>query len=211
MRLILITFLCFTAFSLQAGMSTQQRAALKEYYDSGRYFKEVERKISDATEYLDRQRQYAKEQRLAIVLDIDETALSNYRSLERMFFTSNVQALTGAYMLGGAEAIPPILALYQHAIANNIAVFFISGRPNSLEIAAATVKNLKSAGYDRWQEIILKPLENDTLSEQEFKTDARRRITAEGYMIVLNVGDEDADLNGGYAEVKVKIPNPFYD
>ncbi len=43
-----------------------------------------------------------------------------------------------------------------------------------------------------------------------FKTDVRRKLTQEGYVIVINIGDQYSDLAGGYAERIYKLPNPFY-
>jgi predicted secreted acid phosphatase len=190
--------------------SSQQRDQHKQYFESGAYFKEIEKKLFDGKEYLDRQLQQPRQNRLAIVLDIDETALSNYRHLERLSFTQNVPALTGAMMLANAEPIPAVLGLYRYATEHKIAVFFISSRPNTPEFLAVTMQNLKNAGYNHWQELILKPIEKDEIPVHEFKTNARRQIAAQGYDIVLNIGDQEADLQGGYAEVRLKIPNPFY-
>lgn len=192
-------------------ISQQQVQQFKEYYDSGNYFKEIDKKLIDAKDYLDRQLQYPRNHRLAIVFDVDETALSNYRDLERLGFTRNIMALSGAAMLANAQAVPGVLALHQHAVAHGVAVFFISSRPNTPEFIDATIKNLKKVGYDQWVELILKPIDRDDISVTEFKTNTRRRIALQDYDIVLNIGDQDADLQGGYAEAKVKIPNPFYE
>ena len=35
-------------------------------------------------------------------------------------------------------------------------------------------------------------------------------ITDDGYNIVVNLGDQDSDLKGGYAEKAFKYPNPYY-
>ncbi len=192
-------------------LSNQQRQEMKAYYESGAYFSEIEKKLVDGKEYLDRQLQQKRMNRVAMVLDVDETALSNYRALERLSFTHNASALTAALMLANADPIPPVLALYQYAIANNVAVFFISSRPNTPEFLAVTDKNLKSAGYSKWDELVLKPIENDEVGIQDFKTSTRRRITSLGYDIVLNIGDQEADLEGGYAEARLRLPNPFYE
>ena len=187
-----------------------QNQQLREYYQSGKYFKDLESALQEAKSYLQRQTKQARPHPLAIVLDIDETALSNYHDLERLYFTRNTQALTGAYMLAGAQALNPVLDLYREAIDNNIAVFFVSERPNTPEIMSATANNLRKAGFDKWQEIMLKPIDNDE-SIQEFKTKATRLIVAKGYDVLLNIGDQNMDLQGGFAEVKIKIPNPFYE
>ncbi|MFI4937244.1 MAG: HAD family acid phosphatase [Candidatus Berkiellales bacterium] len=202
----------FSALSLASvthPSPTQNSAQLKEYYDSGKYFQAMEGKIREAKEYIDRQLIEPRLNRLAIIFDIDETALSNYRDLERLHFTHNTQALTAAYMMASAPAIPPILDLYQYALSKKISVFFISERPNTPEISMVTVKNLKLAGFDQWDDLILKPLDKQQ-SDQDFKTAARRHISLQGFDIIINVGDQETDLKGGFAEVKIKVPNPFY-
>jgi hypothetical protein len=47
-------------------------------------------------------------------------------------------------------------------------------------------------------------------SAVDFKAPKRREIEAQGYEIVLNMGDQESDLEGGYAERTFKLPNPFY-
>jgi len=193
------------------GFSGADREKLKQYYESGLYFKEIEHLLVEAKDYLDRQLSQERPNRLAIVLDVDETAISNYRGLERVDFTSNPSAITAIMMQANAEPILPVLQFYQHAISKGVTIFFISSRPNSPELMDVTSKNLKNAGYTTWEELILKPLNKDKQSIQEFKTNSRRHITALGYDIILNIGDQQADMEGGYAEARVRLPNPFYE
>lgn len=47
-------------------------------------------------------------------------------------------------------------------------------------------------------------------SAVDFKAPERRKISEQGYTIVLTMGDQDSDLNGGYAERGFKLPNPVY-
>jgi predicted secreted acid phosphatase len=47
-------------------------------------------------------------------------------------------------------------------------------------------------------------------SAADFKAPTRREIVEQGYTIVLNMGDQLSDLEGGYAERTFKLPNPFY-
>jgi acid phosphatase len=42
------------------------------------------------------------------------------------------------------------------------------------------------------------------------KTAARRALYREGYTIVANLGDQESDLRGGYAEHIFKLPDPLY-
>jgi hypothetical protein len=43
-----------------------------------------------------------------------------------------------------------------------------------------------------------------------YKTAARRALYREGYTIVANLGDQESDLRGGYAERTFKVPDPLY-
>lgn len=211
---LMLTLICVFAFSplyaKKSPTTPPQPSELKQYYDSGKYLQEVVKKTTEAQEYLDSQLRYARKGQLAMVLEVDETALSNYAALERMQFTQNGQALASTFMLGQGTPISPILALYEHALKNKIAVFFVSSRPNTPEMIDATVKNLKAAGYHDWQELVLMPVENSPATIADFKTHARRHISAQGYEILLNISSHEPDLLGGYAEIKVKLPNPFY-
>ena len=45
---------------------------------------------------------------------------------------------------------------------------------------------------------------------RDFKAPERRKLTEEGYTILLSIGDQQSDLSGGYAERTFKLPNPVY-
>jgi hypothetical protein len=140
----------------------------------------------------------------AIVLDIDETSLSNYSGLESSGFTAAGVAANS--VSGTGTVIAPTLDLYRYARNAGVAVFFITGRPASLN--ATTEANLKSAGYDKgWDGVANKPPDKGTL---EFKSGERAAVEGKGYDIIANVGDQESDLAGGHAERAFKLPNPFY-
>jgi predicted secreted acid phosphatase len=193
----------------QTPMQPQVQSNLKEYYESGKYYEEIATKVAEVQDYISKQSPLSRYQQRAIVLDIDETSLSNYQTLKRLSFTRNEQALTAAYMLSKGDAIPSVLSLYQYAINHKIAVFFISERIDSPEIRKATMDNLVSAGFSQWQELILMPIEEQQ-NVENFKTKARQKIAMQGFDILANIGDQESDISGGYAEIKVKLPNPFY-
>ena len=198
---------------MDKSIDTKKQSDLKQYYESGNYFKDIQKQLVEAKGYLDRQLQLQDKQsnRLAVVLDIDETALSNYRAMERLSFTNNTSAISAIYIQANADPILPVLEFYQYAINKGVAVFFISARPNSPEFVVATAQNLKKAGFTMWEELILKPLDKDNLSTQDFKIASRKDIAAKGFDVILNIGDQTADLEGGYAQARVRIPNPFYE
>lgn len=140
----------------------------------------------------------------AIVLDIDETSLSNYSGLVATNFSALGTALPAA--AGTGTAIAPTVALYKQAKAKGVAVFFITGRPAL--IASATQKNLKAAGYDQgWDGLVFKPSGVET---EAYKAGERAKLEQRGFHIVLNLGDQESDLDGGHAERGFKYANPFY-
>ena len=76
---------------------------------------------------------------------------------------------------------------------------------------AATEPNLRSQGFQDWQELILRSSAQGGSTALVYKSAARARIAAQGYTIVLNVGDQWSDLKGNpEAEFSVKYPDPYY-
>jgi predicted secreted acid phosphatase len=106
-----------------------------------------------------------------------------------------------------AEPIKPVLALARLARERGVAVFFLTGRPERLR--EPTERNLRSAGYE-WTGVLLKPDALTTRSAVEFKAPERKKLVDQGYTIIVNVGDQMSDLEGGFAERTYKLPNPFY-
>ena len=142
--------------------------------------------------------------RPAIVLDIDETSLSNYDGLVGTNFSSLGNVVPAVAATG--TAIGPTLRLYRAARERSVAVFFITGRPSVIQ--SMTESNLRSAGYDQgWDGIFFKPGDKGTV---EFKAGQRAELEQQGFDIVANVGDQESDLSGGHADRSFKLPNPFY-
>jgi len=185
------------------------------YVDSGRYEADVAAVVTQARAYLESR--IARGGKLAIVLDIDETSLSNLPSLRANdwgFILSgpceppNAPCGLGAWIaLARAEPIKPVLALARFAREHGVAVFFLTGRPERLR--AATERNLQAAGYE-WTGVLLKPDAMRTTSAVEQKAAERKKLVEQGYTIVVNMGDQMSDLDGGFAERTYKLPNPFY-
>jgi predicted secreted acid phosphatase len=142
-----------------------------------------------------------------LVLDIDETSLSNYGFLEPADFSAT--ALVAGALSGTLPAIAPSLDLYDFARDNRVKVFFITGRPPNIH--DTTVSNLEAAGFDRGYDLRdSKPLTGGPTTIA-YKTGERKQITRRlGVTILANVGDQESDLAGGFAEQAYKLPNPFY-
>jgi len=188
---------------------------VENYVDSGRYDRDVAKVVTAARAWLKKRVSAVKKP--AIVLDIDETALSNW---PEMRVNGWARILNGPcdlekgpcghrawQAMARSKAIAPTLALAQSAQKLGVAVFFITGRPERLR--DATVRNLQEQGYE-WTELILEPEGASFRSAADFKTPERRKIAERGYTILLNLGDQESDLKGGYAERAFKIPNPVY-
>src|SRR5262245_37542760 len=185
------------------------------YIDSGSYGADVAAVVAEAASYLEeRARSVA---RPAIILDIDETSLSNWPAYRLNGWARITNGgcdlevgpcgLRAWQALARSEALAPTLALAQRAKALGVAVFFISGRPSRLREATET--NLRAQGFE-WDGLSILPDGARLPSAVDFKAPARSRIAESGYTILVNLGDQHSDLAGGYAERTFKLPNPVY-
>ncbi len=160
-------------------------------------------------------------EKLAMVMDIDETVLSSYCEMKREDF-GYVGPMFNEWIvsLEAAVAIPGALRLFDEARAAGVAVFFITGRAGIPDYAAAvraddqteaTEKNLEAAGFHGWAGLALRNGAENGMATIAYKSEERRRIAEKGYRIVMSVGDQWSDLLGDpHAAVSVKLPNPFY-
>jgi predicted secreted acid phosphatase len=193
------------------------KIAALAYHDSGAYDRDLAAVATKADRWL--ARRISSVSRPAVVLDIDETALSNWEVLQLDDFGRPVDGPcvigTGAPcgwaewdQLGRDPAIAPTLELYRKARALGLAVFFITGRPESQR--SATERNLAEAGYSRYAKLYMVPDGAHFPTAADFKAPIRAEIEKAGYTIVINMGDQPSDLEGGHAERKFLLPNPFY-
>jgi len=183
---------------------------VQAYVDSGEYAKDVAAMALSANKYLTKRIAQGPKpgKKLAVVFDIDETTLANLPAIIANDYGYVPKVWDSWVASGQARAVIPVQTVYDTAVRAKIDVFFISSRPES--VRASTEKNLREVGYDTWTQVILKPEAHALYSVARFKTDARRKLVQEGYTIVVNIGDQDSDLIGGYADRTYKLPNPFY-
>jgi len=177
------------------------------YVDSGEYEAGVKAAVGPAREYLaERVARKAPGERLALMLDIDETALSNLPHMRALDF-GYVPAEWDAWMARGeAPAIAPVLALFQAARSAGVEAVFIAGRWE--RDRSGTEKNLRAAGFGDYAALWLKP--NDAkITTEQFKTETRRQLQAGGRVIIANVGDQEIDFAGGFAERTCYAPGAF--
>ena len=194
---------------------------LLDYKCFGAYDRDIKKALLEAQAYVTQRKARATpNENLAVVLDIDETSVSNWKNLaadDFGFFLKGECTLAPSEPCGFdkwiesqlPDVIQPTLDLFNLAKSKDIKVFFISARREDQR--AATIKHLNSTGYKDWDGLTLKQ-PNDPPSVSELKTAARDKIEngGGGYTIIANVGDQASDLVGGHAERTFKVPNPFY-
>jgi acid phosphatase len=186
---------------------------VRAYVDSGEYDAEIARVAAEATTWLEQRvlvTNSARNEpggRLAAVFDIDETLLSNLPHMRAMDF-GYVPASWDAWVRDGkAPSIKPVCELFRTARRLGVTIFILSGRREADR--PGTEKNLQADGIAGYAGLYFKP-DGSTGSTEAFKTAWRRKIAADGYTIILNIGDQESDLAGGYAERTFKLPDPFY-
>jgi predicted secreted acid phosphatase len=194
------------ALAKEPGNLADYKRMLVHYHDSGAYNKDIDTTINQALHYLNMKIAQAKKP--AIVLDIDETSLSNYADMQRLDFGGTIEEIRADEDKGSDPAIEPTLRLYNYAKAHHVAVFFITGRHENER--AETIHNLEQAGYKNWDGLILRNATYTTAPASVYKTAYRKQLAAQGYDIILNIGDQKSDLAGGYADKGFKLPNPYY-
>jgi acid phosphatase len=186
-------------------------------YQAGNYMDDIAQVIADARAYVERRTREVKNP--AVVLDIDETSLSNWENIKDNnfgFIKSGTCTLQPNMACGfdewismaQAPAIEPTRDFFNAVRAKNISVFFITGRRNSQR--DATLLNLDHAGFQGYAKLATRPDGDADHSLVPFKSGERAKIEAAGYTIIATIGDQESDLAGGYAECGFKLPNPFY-
>jgi predicted secreted acid phosphatase len=209
---LILTSLLFTfANATPPENLTCAKRAVIEYYNSGQYEKDVDFVVQDAEKYLFKRVNENKkipQRKLAMILDIDETSLSNFLGNKKYDFSGLPQVIDLQYREENTIAIKPVLRLFNEAIKNGVIVFFITFRPD--EVRSHTISALEKAGYHGWKNIYLPKGDELKLGAETYKTDIRKMLTQEGYDIILNLGDQETDLAGGFSEHTSKIPNPLY-
>jgi hypothetical protein len=140
----------------------------RDYYNSGGYERDLAAVAGAAQAHVEQRA--GEVARPALVLDIDETALSNWPELVANDFgyirdgpcrlPNGPCGVLAWEQLGRATAIEPTLALFNAAKAKGVAVFFITGRDESER--EATERNLRSAGYRDWTALVMRPVGTHT-------------------------------------------------
>ncbi|WP_442854223.1 HAD family acid phosphatase, partial [Aeromicrobium sp. Root344] len=120
-------------------------------------------------------------------------------------------------------ATPAMVGFVDKAADIGYTIFGLTGRNDNQK--AATLGNLDKVGYDaftadrfytKWtgvgssQQPSYISCAAAKCTTVEYKAGTRKHIESLGYDITLNVGDQWSDLQGGYADSTLKLPNPTY-
>src|SRR6478752_896000 len=162
----------------------------------------------------------------AIVFDADDTTLWTYdMEVADMKFVFNPTRQDYWVQNRLFPATPSMVSFVNRAEAMGFTIFGLTGRNNGQK--AATLQNLADVGYHgftadryftKWRSsdpipayMAGKCLNMAACTTVEYKANTRRHIEKDlGYDIVLNLGDQWSDLQGGSADRWVKLPNPTY-
>jgi predicted secreted acid phosphatase len=159
----------------------------------------------------------------AIVLDADDTTLWTYDMEDAAMKFNFDPALQDVWVQDKRFPATPSMVAYVTAVqAKGYAVFGLTGRNAAQE--DATLANMSTLGYTgftnanfftKWVAPADQPsyvtCATAKCTTVEYKANTRKHIEQDlGYDIALNVGDQWSDLQGGYADATLKLPNPTY-
>jgi acid phosphatase len=189
------------------------KSELRQYHACscacGCYAKDLDLEADRAVAFLEARGHRRDNEKTALVLDIDETALSNWAEMSGANFEYDGKDFNAWIESAQAPAIPGTLRIYNAAQRLGVKVFFLTGRLEAQR--ASTETNLRLQGFNTWQQLILRKPEQAKMTAIAYKSAERAKIAAAGYRIILNVGDQWSDLRGKpEAEFSVKYPDPFY-
>lgn len=208
----LIIQLLALIFLLLAGCSsnkppnlTMAREEVKEYYESGKFGEEMKAVTEEAKDYFDG---IAAEEKSTVVIDVDDTALSNYHISKKVGFGYVHYIVQEEVLKGESPAIPEMKSLYDFLINRGFKIIFLTGRKD-FEYEA-TYKNLKQTGYTEFDTLIVRSPGEYELSPAEYKSDKRTDLVNAGYKIEGSIGDQWNDLEGAYTGKTFKVPNYLY-
>ncbi|WP_157063262.1 HAD family acid phosphatase [Luteipulveratus mongoliensis] len=160
----------------------------------------------------------------AIVLDADDTTLWTYDMEDNAMHFNFDPVLQDVWVQGQKfPATPGMVQFVAAAQKAGFAIFGLTGRNDDQKVA--TVANLGKVGYTafntdnfftKWtgkgdsQQPSYITCATAKCTTVEYKAGTRKHIESLGYDIALNVGDQWSDLQGGYADHTLKLPNPTY-
>lgn len=184
---------------------TVAKKKVQDYYESGMYNTEVEKVIQNAEQKIEKLKLPSNP---TVVFDVDETVLSSYEYAKELGFGYAWKSWNKWVLQSKAVAIKPVKKFYDYLVSKHIKIVFITGRTN--EQYNATRLNLIKAGYKKFDTLVCRNINELKISTFKFKQNHRKLLTEKGFNIIASVGDQEADIEGKYTGIKIKIPNYIY-
>jgi acid phosphatase len=195
--------------SREPGNLSLAKKQVERYVDDGSYQRELASVSANADAWIRQRAASAHGAKLAVVFDIDETVLSNLPHMREQDWGYDPEVWGRWVERSRAPALESVRAVYRTAVANDVTVFFITGRKDYEK--TSTARNLRSQGMGRYAGLVVKPSSFPAgKSAVDFKAPQRALIEQRGYRVIASIGDQQSDLDGGHAEKTFKLPNPFY-
>lgn len=142
-----------------------------------------------ARPYLEQRISQGGGEKMAIVLDIDNTSLeTDFHPLWEL----------------PTPAMEQTLGLAKYAKSRGVAVYFVTARPGI--IYSLTEWNLDEAGFPV-DGLYVRDLPDLFDEVSKYKTAKRAEIESKGYTIIANIGNSPTDIVGGHAEKTFKLPD----
>ncbi|KAL3604590.1 hypothetical protein D5086_005449 [Populus alba] len=210
---------------------------VKHYMTSSQYTADSERAIEEVRLYLSSCCSLQGDGKDAWIFDVDDTLLSTIPFYKKHGFGGeklNATLFESWMKQSKAPALDHTLKFFHEIKDKGVKIFLISSRSETLR--SATVENLINAGYHGWSSLILssekgtrvnkqftisspwfnllykyRGLEDDFMKVQQYKSEARRALTKEGYRIWGIIGDQWSSVEGlPGAKRTFKLPNSMY-
>ena len=210
---VLVCAGCATVSHEPRNLSLLKRE-VRAYVESGDYEREIAVVAARAAAWIEARvassgdvQASAAAGKLTVVFDLDETLFSNWPNMESLDLGYSTATWTAWVSEGRAPAIKPVCEVYRAARRLGVDVVLITGRRE--RDRAGSEKNLRAIECTDYVALICKP-DADKSTAAAFKTAERQRLTTAGRTIIANIGDQESDLVGGFAERTFKLPAPFY-
>ena len=113
---------------------------IRDYVKKGQYDNDLGRIVQQAKTVVNYELLTNKNNK-AVIIDIDETILSNLPYISKQIHLNDVEKLNRWQMTAQCDVIKPVLGLYHWLLKQDVAIYFITARPNALK--AATIENFK--------------------------------------------------------------------
>lgn len=204
--LLTVSLLAFSVHAAEPANLDAHKDELRAYVKSGDYARDIAAVAAEARAWIEARVQQGGS-KLTLVCDLDETLLSNWPELLADDFGGSEASWNAWMETSTAPAIEPVRDVYRVARRLGVDVVFLTARGEALR--PATERNLRAIGCADCALLVCKP-EGAKETSAEFKTTQRRRLVDEGRTIIANIGDQESDLVGGFAERTFKLPCPFY-